>query len=59
MVADTLIIRELEQWVGWRLEEHDGKPTKIPYSPTTGHRASSTAPETWADYEEAVRSIKE
>ena len=43
----------------WRSEKRDGKPTKIPYSPLTGQRASSTTPETWAGYEEAVRSARE
>src|SRR5215203_5629381 len=59
MVADTLSIRDLRQWLCWRSEERDSKPTKIPYSPITGERASSTAPETWASYEEAVRAWKE
>ena len=51
MVADTQSMRELRQWLVWRSEERDGKQTKIPYSPATGQRASSTAPETWAGYE--------
>ncbi len=59
MVADTKSMRDLRQWLCWRTEERDGKPTKIPYSPATGQRASSTAPETWAGYEEAVRACKE
>src|SRR5215210_599109 len=59
MVADTLNMRGLRQWLCWRSEEREGKPTKIPYSPITGGRASSTSPETWAGYEEAVRACKE
>jgi putative DNA primase/helicase len=59
MVADTLDIRDLRQWLCWRSEKRDGKPTKIPYSPITGLRAIITAPETWASYEEAVRACKE
>src|SRR5918999_6054783 len=59
MVADTLNMRDLRQWLCWRSEERDGKPTKIPYSPITGERASSTAPETWTGYEEAMRAYKE
>jgi RecA-family ATPase len=59
MVTDTLNIRELRQWLVWRLEERDGKLTKIPYSPLTGQRASSTTPETWTGYEEAVRACTE
>jgi hypothetical protein len=59
MVADTHNIRDLRQWLCWRIEERDGKPTKIPYSPLTGQRASSTTPETWAGYEEAVSAARE
>jgi hypothetical protein len=59
MVADTQNMRDLRQWLCWRSEERDGKPTKIPYSPLTGQRASSTTPETWAGYQEAVRACKE
>ena len=59
MMAATNDIRDLRQWLVWRLEEHHGRPTKIPYSPATGQRASSTNPESWASYQEAVRSCKE
>jgi hypothetical protein len=59
MVADTLAIRDLRQWLCWRSEERDGKPTKVPYSPATGKRADSTVPETWTGYQEAVRVCKE
>ncbi|MBA3610441.1 MAG: hypothetical protein H0W54_03360, partial [Rubrobacter sp.] len=59
MVTDTENMRDLRQWLVWRSEERDGKPTKIPYSPLTGQRASSTTPETWAGYQEAVKAAKE
>ena len=59
MVAETQSMRDLRQWLVWRLEERDGKLTKIPYSPLMGQRAKSTDPETWASYEEAVRACKE
>ncbi len=38
------------RWLCWRLEPDPkgGKPRKIPYDPKTGHKASSTNPETWA-----------
>lgn len=41
------------QWVAWRLEQRDDKPTKVPYNARTGARASSTDPHTWATFEEA------
>jgi hypothetical protein len=59
MIADTTNMRDLRQWLCWRSVERNGKPTKIPYSPLTGQRASSTTPGTWAGYEEAVRACKE
>src|SRR5215212_559985 len=59
MIADTTNMRDLRQWLCWRSEDRDGKPTKIPYSPLTGQRASSTSRGTWAGYEEAVRACEE
>jgi hypothetical protein len=59
MVADTLDMRDLRQWLCWRSEERDGKPTKVPYSPATGKRADSMLPDTWSGYQEAVRTCKE
>src|SRR5215208_5152264 len=59
MMAATNDIRDLRQWLVWRLEERHGRPTKIPYSPATGLKASSTTPENWASYQEAVRACKE
>jgi len=59
MTIDPQNIRDLMQWVCWRSEEREGKLTKIPYSAFTGEKASSTDPETWAAYSEAVRACKE
>jgi putative DNA primase/helicase len=59
MITDTQNIRDLKQWVCWRYEERDGKPTKVPYGPLTREKADSTDPETWASYEEAVSSHRE
>jgi putative DNA primase/helicase len=57
--VQTQNIWDLRQWVCWRSEERDGKRTKIPYSPLTGKRASSTDPETWGGYPEAVKACRE
>jgi hypothetical protein len=35
-------LTERPQWVCWRLEERDEKLTKVPYTPGTLRRASST-----------------
>lgn len=39
-------------WVNWRLEEKDGRPTKVPYR-LDGKRASSINPDDWSTYIEA------
>jgi primase-polymerase (primpol)-like protein len=44
---------EHDQWLCWREEDRDGKPTKIPIDPTTGEFASTTDPETWTGFEAA------
>src|SRR5215211_3332349 len=59
MVADTLNIRDRRQWLCWRTEERDGEPTKVPYDPSTGEKASSTKPNTWTSYEKAVSVCKD
>ena len=59
MISETQNIRDLRQWLCWRTEERDGKPTKVPYAPHTGERASSTNPESWTNYEEAARARNE
>ena len=47
-------LRERAQWVLWRLETRDGKQTKVPVRADGRGRASSTNPETWATFDEAV-----
>jgi len=48
-------LRDRPQWVAWRLEERDGKATKVPYH-SDGKRASSTDPERWMTCEKAVEA---
>lgn len=43
-------------WVNWKFESVKGKMTKVPYSPVTGAKASSTNEATWATYDEAKRA---
>jgi putative DNA primase/helicase len=51
-------LTERPQWVCWRLETRDGKPTKVPYTPGTERRASSTELMTWATFEEALAAYE-
>lgn len=43
--------KALPQWCTYKLEVVDGEQTKVPYSPTTGLRASSTDPRTWTTFD--------
>lgn len=48
------------QWVVWKLVTTDqGKLTKVPYNPLTGHLASVTDAGTWTDYNSAVGVLTE
>jgi hypothetical protein len=46
-------MRSRRQWVLWRYEHRDGKPTKVPYQ-VNGSRASSVDPTNWADFDTAA-----
>ncbi len=45
-------------WVLWRLEEKNGRLTKVPYSALTERRASSTDSDTWSTYSEACETFE-
>jgi putative DNA primase/helicase len=49
------VLQTIPQWVVWRTEFRDGKPTKVPYQPN-GRRASSTERATWTTFETALAS---
>src|SRR5688572_16820083 len=46
-------LTERDQWVLWRFEARNGKPTKVPYQ-ANGRAADSTNPGTWTTFEEAL-----
>lgn len=47
-------LRQYPQWVVWRLEDRDGRPTKVPYDAKNVYRkASSTDPSTWSTHDAA------
>jgi len=55
-LPDALV--EREQWVCWREEQRDGKPTKVPVTPGSDEFASSTDSDTWSSFEAAVEYLE-
>lgn len=51
-------MRSYRQWVCWRSEVINEKPTKVPYCPQTGLRASVSDLSTWCSFEQAVEASK-
>ena len=52
-------LRALPQWLVWRIEARDDKPTKVPYRPTEPRRrADSTDPATWGTYDQALAASR-
>jgi putative DNA primase/helicase len=47
------------QWVCWRKEQRGGKLTKVPYNPTSGSKAHSDNPATWASYTQSVQAQRD
>lgn len=52
------VLQEAAQWVCWRLEDRDGRPTKVPLDPVTGNYASVAEPATWRSFETAVAQYR-
>ena len=51
-------LTERPQWVCWRREIRNDKPTKVPYTPGTERRASSTDLLTWRTFREALEAYE-
>ena len=51
-------LRDRRQWVCYRIEERDSKPTKIPYRTDRagGGRARTNDPATWHTFDEVVEA---
>ena len=45
---------EARRWVNWRAVQRDGNWTKVPVDPNSGDNASSTNPDTWGSFGDAV-----
>jgi primase-polymerase (primpol)-like protein len=51
-------LAERDQWILWRREVVSGRQTKVPYS-IYDHRASSTNPHDWADFQNALAAWRQ
>jgi putative DNA primase/helicase len=51
-------LTERPQWVCWRLEERNGEPTKVPYTPGEDTLASSTDSLTWSTFDKALAAYQ-
>lgn len=47
-------LRERDHWVAWRYKWRDDEWTKFPVDASTGGAASSTDPETWTSFANAL-----
>ena len=52
-------LEELSQWVLWRLEMRDDKPTKVPYNAEIQQRASITDSNTWCSFSTVCATFAE
>lgn len=52
-------VREIPNWVNWKLVKRGGKDTKIPIDPSTGRAAKSNDPSTWSTFEKALDRFSE
>lgn len=52
-------LQTLPQWVNWKKEVRNGKPTKIPINPHTLGNAATDKPSTWGTFEKAASNIRE
>ena len=51
-------LKDLDQWVVWRLVNRSGKPSKPLYNVHTGRYAKTIDPLTWCSYQEAVTDLE-
>jgi len=54
-IPDELKLRD--QWVAWRYEQRNGRPTKVPYRTDTLTSASTSDPTTWGGYDSALNAL--
>ena len=48
-------LKKYRGWCGWKYEERKHRLTKVPYNPLTGTHASVNQPDTFADFNSAMK----
>lgn len=51
-------MREAVRWLLWRRETRNDKPTKVPYSAKTGHKADVTNPLDWSTFDDVLATYE-
>ena len=52
-------LKELHHWCGYKLQQRNGKTTKIPIDANTGGLGKSNDESTWSDFQTALSSMNE
>ena len=50
-------LKNHHQWLVWKLEERNGKTTKLPYNANTGGRGKTNDPSTWSSLDGAMEAL--
>src|ERR1039457_5569671 len=51
-------LRAMLAWIGWRLEQREGRWSKVPVNLKTGKAAKSNDPSTWCDFTTALEAYQ-
>jgi primase-polymerase (primpol)-like protein len=52
-------LKDLPNWVCWKLEKRDGRLTKVPYNATSGQKAKANTSSTWTTFNKAVAAAED
>lgn len=51
------VLKNTPNWIVWKEEKKDGRLTKVPYNPSTGHKADHTNPDHGTTFKDAVQAL--
>lgn len=51
------LLKQIPNWIQWKLEDINGRPSKVPYVAGTNRHASSTDCSTWTDFQTAINGV--